>query len=616
MLIKNVKLTPPYSDETAMSIEKKPELFGKYLLLEKLAMGGMAEVFLAKTSGAKGIGKFVAMKRILPQYSSNQEFIQMFTDEAKICVNLSHSNIAKIYEFGMEEGQFYIIMELIEGKNLRQVLSRLGKENRPGFSVDQAVYITKEIASGLDNAHRCLDDASGKPLNIIHRDMSPQNVMVSFEGEIKVVDFGIAKAEGDKEETKAGTLKGKFSYMSPEQASGEPIDLRTDVFSLGILLWELLANKRLFTSSSEMNTLKKIREGKIPAISIVNPKVPEELERIVNIALAKDPQNRYQTCAEFHKDLNRFLNRFFPDFSSHDFSIFVKSLYADEVLANRNKFVSYSKLAQNFDFSQNSDRDEDKTNISVSTGFDPLDPMGGSEVSFNFNALKVENKTNVTNISDQYKMSQVSYVKKSKKQDMFSIANLSIIGIFVVAIALITSQLLPSSSHVEYALDQPSIEQTQKQQTTGDHLDKHNIILSSSPSGAEIYINGRNTGLLTPGRVTVSARNEFAVSLKKDGFLTYKSKMKSKGNGAKEDFTLQKISIGFLNITTKYRDTVLYINGKRLREKAPLKNYRVPSSRSLTIKAVDRFRKLYVEKVVTVQADRKLSMHLEPNIPL
>ena len=219
----------------------KPELFGKYLLLEKIAMGGMAEVFLAKSAGIQGIGKFLAMKRILPQYSANEDFINMFTEEAKICVNLSHSNIAKIYEFGMEQGQFFIVMELIEGKNLRQILSRLGKENRQGFSVDQAVYIAKEIAAGLDNAHRCLDDSSGKPLNIIHRDMSPQNIMVSFEGEIKVVDFGIAKAEGEKEETKAGTLKGKFSYMSPEQASGERIDLRTDIYSLGIVLWELLA---------------------------------------------------------------------------------------------------------------------------------------------------------------------------------------------------------------------------------------------------------------------------------------------------------------------------------------------------------------------------------------
>ncbi len=579
-------------------------------------MGGMAEVFLAKTSGVQGIGKFLAMKRILPQYSSNEEFIQMFTEEAKICVNLSHSNIAKIYEFGIESGQFYIVMELIEGKNLRQVLSRLGKEKRPGFSVDQAVYIAKEVASGLDNAHRCLDDSSGKPLNIIHRDMSPQNIMVSFEGEIKVVDFGIAKAEGEKEETKAGTLKGKFSYMSPEQASGERIDSRTDVFSLGIVLWELLANKRLFTSSSEMNTLKKIREGKIPAISKINPNVPEELERIVNIALAKDADNRYQTCAEFYKDLNRFLNRFYPDFSSHDFSIFVKSLYADEVLSNRKKFVEYSRLSKSFDFKQN-DTQADKTRVSTSTGtdFDPLAPTeNDGEVSFDFNALRVEG-TNITNINHTSSInghSGPSTIKKMQKNDLFSPANLAIIGIFIVAIALITSQLIPSETNIEYALDQPSVERTKVTQP----LNAHNIIVSSTPSGAEIYMNGKNTGLLTPGRISVPAKDEFVIGLKKDGFLSYKSKLVSRGNGAKEEFTLQRLNIGYLDITTKYKDTVIYINGRKLRERAPIKNYRVPSSRTLTIKAVDRLRKLYVEKVITVKPDKKISLRLDPTTPL
>ncbi len=594
-----------------MSANKKPELFGKYLLLEKLAMGGMAEVFLAKSAGVKGIGKFLAMKRILPQYSSNADFIKMFTEEAKICVNLSHSNIAKIYEFGIEASQFYIVMELIEGKNLRQVLSRLGKEKRPGFSVDQAVYIAKEVASGLDNAHRCLDDSNGKPLNIIHRDMSPQNIMVSFDGEIKVVDFGIAKSENEEEETKAGTLKGKFSYMSPEQAGGEKISPRTDIFSLGIVLWELLANKRLFTSSSEMNTLKKIREGKIPPISKINPKVPEELERIVNMALAKDADNRYQTCAEFYKDLNRFLNRFFPDFSSHDFSIFIKSLYADEVLANRKKFIEYSKIVNSYDYSKNQSADE-KTKVSTTTGFDPLSP-GGEEVSFDFNSLRIEgtNVTNITKHTSSIQSSGPSTVKPLKRhKDLLTPANLSIVGIFVAAIALIVSQLIPSSNApIEYALEQPSREAI-------TNADSHNIIVTSMPSGAEIYINGKNTGLLTPGRVSVPAKRKFAIGLKKDGFISYKTKLTSRGNGAKESFTLQKLSIGFLNISTRYKDTVIYINGRKLRERSPIKNYRVPSSRTLTIKAVDKLRKLYVEKIITVPPDKRLSLRLDPNKPL
>lgn len=299
------------------------ENFGKYLLLEKLAAGGMAEVYLAKSNAANGLNKFVAIKRILPQYSSNDEFVEMFKEEAKVAINLNHGNIVSIYDFGIEKKQFYLVMEFVEGRNLRQIINELKKSNK-SFSIDQAIFMIKEAAAGLDHAHRCVDGHSGKPLNITHRDMSPQNIMMSFEGEVKVIDFGIAKAETEKEETKAGTLKGKFGYMSPEQAEGMPIDPRTDVFALGIILWELLANDRLFTGSNESVILRKVRDCQVPSIRKVNPLVPPELERIVMKALAKDKNVRYQTAANLHRDLNRFLNTQFPDFSVHDFSQYLR----------------------------------------------------------------------------------------------------------------------------------------------------------------------------------------------------------------------------------------------------------------------------------------------------
>lgn len=572
-------------------------------------MGGMAEVFLAKSYGTHGIGKFLAMKRILPQYSSNEDFISMFTEEAKICVNLSHSNIAKIYEFGIEAGQFFIVMELIQGKNLRQILSRLGKENREGFSVDQAVFIAKEVAAGLDHAHRCLDGASGKPLNIIHRDMSPQNIMVSFEGEIKVVDFGIAKAENGKEETKAGTLKGKFSYMSPEQASGEKIDIRTDVFSLGIVLWELLANKRLFASSSEMNTLKKIREAKIPSISKVNPKVPDELERILNIALAKDAKNRYQTCAEFYKDLNRFLNRMYPDFSSHDFSIFVKSLYADEVLANRNKYVEFSKLVANHqEINNTSPQQDDKTNPATSS--DLIKP--DTRVDWDLRGMIPKTSVTRTGFSQTSSKSSKSIVRKKRRSDLFSVSNLSIVAILIVSMALIVSQLV-SLGDLTRPTSQSREQASRSRPEAKKRYDRHNIIISSNPPGAEIYINGKNTSLLTPGRVSVPAYNNFYIELRKDGYLNYKTSLKSQHNGFKKEFTLQKLDIGFLNISSKFSNTIIYINGMRLKEKIPIRSYRVPSDKTLIIKAVDRARNLYDERVVTVKPDQTLNLKLQPH---
>jgi serine/threonine protein kinase len=322
------------------------ETFGKYILLEKLAVGGMAEIYLARSSGASGVGKFVAIKRILPQFTEQTEFIDMFKDEAKIAVNLSHANVVGIYEFGLEKNSFFLAMDYIEGRNLRQILNKM-KKSSLSFSIEQVLYIIKEVAGGLDHAHRCIDANTGKPLNIIHRDMSPQNVMVSFEGEVKIVDFGIAKAETQLETTRAGTLKGKFGYMSPEQAEGQPVDLRTDVFALGIVLWELLANDRLFVANNEVNTLRKIRDCQVPSLRKINPNIAPELERIVGKALAKDRNLRYQTSAAFHRDLSRFLNRQYPDFSPQDFSVFVKTLFAGEILESRKKMVDFAQMDVN-----------------------------------------------------------------------------------------------------------------------------------------------------------------------------------------------------------------------------------------------------------------------------
>lgn len=319
------------------------EYFGKYILLEKLAAGGMAEVWLSRAPGAGGIGKFVAIKKILPQFSDNPEFIQMFRDEAAIAMNLSHSNIVGIFEFGQEKQQLFLVLDYVEGRNLRQMLNKM-KTNTQVFNIDQVIYMIKEIAAGLDHAHRSLNSATGKPLNITHRDMSPQNIMISFEGEVKIIDFGIAKAENQMENTKTGTLKGKFGYMSPEQAEGLPTDLRTDVFSLGIVLWELLANDRLFIANNEINTLRKIRECQVPSLSKINPNIHPELERIVMKALTRDRNLRYQTAAAFHRDLSRYLNRQYPDFSPHDFSVFIKTIFADEILDTRQKLIDYSKI--------------------------------------------------------------------------------------------------------------------------------------------------------------------------------------------------------------------------------------------------------------------------------
>lgn len=313
-----------------------PQKFAKFTLLEKIASGGMAEIFLAKSAGPGGFEKLLVLKRILPHHSADSEFISMFIDEARTTSQLNQSNIVHIYEFGECENTYYLAMEYVDGKNLRQILARSEELKRP-MPVEHAVYIAGKICEGLDYAHRFRDKSGNELLQIIHRDISPQNILVSYEGEVKLIDFGIAKTRAKAGKTKAGVLKGKFGYMSPEQAHGEPLDQRTDIFSTGIILFEMITHQRLFTSLNDLSTLKKIQEAKIPPPSLFNPDVPFELEDIILKALEKDLSRRYQTARDLQRDLNRFLNTLNPDFSASLTAAYIRSLFADEILAHKKK---------------------------------------------------------------------------------------------------------------------------------------------------------------------------------------------------------------------------------------------------------------------------------------
>jgi serine/threonine protein kinase len=284
---------------------KYPSVFGKYLLLARVNVGGMAEVFKAKTFGVEGFERILAIKRILPNVSNDEEYIKMFIDEARIAVGLAHSNIVEIYELGSYRDQYYMAMEYVSGRDLRQILDRLRKQEAK-LPVAAAALIACKICDGLDYAHR-KTDPSGQPLNVIHRDVSPQNVLVSFEGAIKLTDFGIAKAENRASHTQAGVLKGKFGYMSPEQVRGLELDQRSDLFAVGILLYEMLTANRLFVGSSDFSTLEKVRNAEFQQACEVAPQIPEELNAIINKALAKDRNERYANAGELHDALQQFL---------------------------------------------------------------------------------------------------------------------------------------------------------------------------------------------------------------------------------------------------------------------------------------------------------------------
>lgn len=301
-----------------------PVPFGRYTLIERLAVGGMAEIYRAKSKGIGGFEKLVAIKRMLPQYTSDRGYVDMLLDEARIMALLDHANIVQVLDVGQEGPHFYLAMELVNGPDLYRILRTL-HEGGVQLPIEAATFVVREVLTGLHYAHNRAD-VDGKPLNIVHRDVSPQNVLLSWEGDVKLIDFGIAKADARLTTTGSGIIKGKFQYMSPEQARGAPLDVRTDVFSAGILLWEALTASPVYEDSGEDSLINKVREANILAPTTVRPDVPHMLEGIVMRALSVDPDERFQTAAEFHRALTAFLATRAAEFTRLDLSVLLAEL--------------------------------------------------------------------------------------------------------------------------------------------------------------------------------------------------------------------------------------------------------------------------------------------------
>jgi serine/threonine protein kinase len=308
----------------------EPKPFGKYVLTERIGAGGMAEIFRATAFGVEGFTKEVCIKRILPTLSSDETFIKMFIDEAKIAVTLHHANVVQVFDLGRIGEHYFIAMELIHGRDLLQIINACRSEKKR-IPVPIALAILAEVCKGLDYAHRV--KVEGRPLGLIHRDVSPSNILVSWEGEVKVGDFGIAKAASIKDEkTATGTMKGKYGYMSPEQVRGEHIDQRSDIFACGILMYESLVGNRLFKGETDLETLERVRAAKIdPIPSAVNKKVSPEVERIVLKALALNPADRYQTAGELHDVLADCLFAMGKRVDSKGLADFMHHLFAEEI---------------------------------------------------------------------------------------------------------------------------------------------------------------------------------------------------------------------------------------------------------------------------------------------
>lgn len=307
---------------------------GQYYLLEKIAQGGMAEIYKGLAYDLAGIKKTVCIKKILPHISASREFIDMLVGEAKLAVKLNHGNIAQIYDLGKVGDDYFMVMEYVEGQNLSRLFKRCLREGRQ-VPISFVLYIISEVAQGLNYMH-LKSDEEGNALHIIHRDMSPQNVMVTYAGTVKIIDFGIAKAAQQVGHTDSGTLKGKFAYMSPEQARGDKIDHRSDIFSLGVILYELLTGKRLFKGTDNRETLRNVRRARVVPPSETRAEISGELEKIVTAALSKDKRRRYSFAHELTDDLTKFLYHHYPEFKAENLGAWLQNLFAEELKTARN----------------------------------------------------------------------------------------------------------------------------------------------------------------------------------------------------------------------------------------------------------------------------------------
>jgi serine/threonine protein kinase len=281
--------------------------FGRYRFVDRLAVGGMAEVFVAVAHGDEGFEKPVVIKRLLPQLAAYPRFIQMFLDEARIMLSLQHGNIVQILDMGKMEGLPFLTLEYVDGKDLRTVIQLLaaGRQSMPH---GLAAQIACEVCRGLDYAHRKTDD-EGQPLHIVHRDVNPANIFLSHEGEVKVGDFGLAKARDNLDHSEAGIIKGKLSYLAPEQAAGQPFDHRSDIFALGTTLYEITCGRRPFEGANDVEVVMQIREARVVPPSQIVTGFNRDLEAVILRALEKDPERRYPTASQLREDLTHFLQR-------------------------------------------------------------------------------------------------------------------------------------------------------------------------------------------------------------------------------------------------------------------------------------------------------------------
>lgn len=493
------------------------ERFGKYFIIGEVAIGGMAEVFLAVQRGLEGFLKLVVLKRVLRQYSTDPEFVRLFIEEARIAARLEHPNVVRTYEFGEVDGQYFTAMEYLPGEDLNKVLDRLVFA-RQSVLVHVAAGIVSQVCAGLHFAHQ-LTDTAGRPLNLVHRDVNPANVVITYGGEVKLIDFGVAKTDASK--TINSTIKGKVSYMSPEQLVARRVDARSDVFSTGIVLWELLAGRPLFRRDSEAATMYAIVNDPIPRPSRFRPDVPRALNDIVLRALARSPAERFSSAGEMGDALEDFL----ADQPKYDSRILVTML---EDLFGRPRAEAKRSIAQSRSLSRNVSlvmklRTEVKSELvsgmerlAAGSGHPSRSPSEGEAAGRGSRAVAIA----------------------------CALVILACIGggVFYAAAG---SELVPGAEGAADKAPSP----------------RASLQITSTPPGAAISIRGEPTGLKTPATLAGLTGSDIAIGLELPGYGDVTARIDVPGGGAiAKHFTLVA-STGRLVITGLPGGAALLVDG-------------------------------------------------------
>lgn len=487
-----------------MKVEKID--FGKFLNMEKIAQGGMAEIFKAQTITSDGKTRIVAIKKILPQYSNDKDFITMLTDESKLMVTLNHPNIVPVIEFGAVDTDYYLALEFVHGKTLKDILSTMYRQKEK-MPVDLCAFIMREIAQGLDYAHR-KKDSQGKDLNIIHRDISPTNVLISYLGEVKIVDFGIAKASTHSHVTKTGVIRGKMGYMSPEQTrSYLDIDSRSDIYSAGILMWEMLTSKKLFAADNINQAIKMVRKGQVTSPTLLREEIPPFLDAIVMGSLKHDIKERIQTAALLRDMLNEFLagltikNSANKTISSLELSIFMQGMFREDF----NKVKRELKpLGIKLDDTKGKER-------SAEEGQKASDRTVAANIDFESGDIKGEVRYEDSVLYEKFRAPSKVPLKRALHNKIFALRP---IHIYAIAFILVAFMIFMTELYIK-----PKF----KQARTGTALNMRysRIEVITEPEGSAVWVNGLPVDERTPIkslRIPVGRAN--LIRLEKEGYRT------------------------------------------------------------------------------------------------